>query len=333
MRETGLGVGVAAHHPRELAQPRVALHDRDAARGDASVVGLVHDEVPVGERRDLGEVGDDDDLGVLGEGGETAPRRRARPGRRLPRRPRRRRTWAATGPRRGLAEPTTSSASMTRDSSPPDAARATLRGVAPGLAASRISTSSMPCRESRTRCPSGSATPSGSVAAAELDVDDGLAHGQVGQLLGHPDAEVVGGRPARVGQRERRGHERASSSATSAPRRSTRSSAVTSSSSRGRAAPGPLEDLVDRLAVLPRQDAEGGPALLHVAESLGVEVDVLEVCREVGSEVRDEVPTSCNRSSSPARAWSWAVAGVSAPRADPMRSRTSEPARRHSRRR
>ena len=56
----------------------------------------------------------------------------------------------------------------------------------------------------------------------------------------------------------------------------------------GRAAPGPLEHLVDGLAVLARQDAEGGPALLHVAQSLGVEVDVLEVCREVGREVRDE---------------------------------------------
>ena len=73
VREPGLGVGVAAHHPRELPQPGVALDDRDAARGDASVVGLVHDEVAVGERRHLGEVGDDDDLGVLGEGGEPRP--------------------------------------------------------------------------------------------------------------------------------------------------------------------------------------------------------------------------------------------------------------------
>ena len=74
--------------------------------------------------------------------------------------------------------------------------------------------------------------------AAELDLDDGLAHGQVRQLLGHPDAEVVAGRPARVGQGERGARRaRPRAAATSAPRRSTRSSAVTSSSSR--AAPRP----------------------------------------------------------------------------------------------
>ena len=38
-------------------------------------------------------------------------------------------------------------------------------------------------------------------------MDDSIAHGQVGQLLGHPDAEVVAGGPARVGQRESRGPE------------------------------------------------------------------------------------------------------------------------------
>ena len=45
----------------------------DPARRDLPVVGLDHDVVPVGEGRDLREVGDDDDLAVPGELGEPAP--------------------------------------------------------------------------------------------------------------------------------------------------------------------------------------------------------------------------------------------------------------------
>ena len=67
MGQPGLGVGVAAHHPRQLPQPGVTVDDADAARGDAAVVGLVHDEVSVGERGDLRQVRDDDDLGMFGE--------------------------------------------------------------------------------------------------------------------------------------------------------------------------------------------------------------------------------------------------------------------------
>ena len=161
---------------------------------------------------------------------------------------------------------------------------ATLRGVAPGLAASRISTSSMPCRASRTRSPAGSATPVGVGAPAQLDLDDGLAHGQVGQLLGHARAEVVaGGRGAPS--------DSATAAATSGglelgrPRRrgrSTRSSAVTSSSRRAARVRDHASTSSTGLAVLPGEHAEGRPALLHVAEPLRVELDVLEVCREVG---------------------------------------------------
>ena len=58
---------------------------------------------------------------------------------------------------------TTSRASMTRESSPPEAALATLRAGAPGLAASTISTSSTPWRVNRTGSSvPGSTRPSGS---------------------------------------------------------------------------------------------------------------------------------------------------------------------------
>ena len=46
-------------------------------RGDVAVVGLAHHQVPVGERRDLRQVGDDDHLGVPARAASRAPTSRA----------------------------------------------------------------------------------------------------------------------------------------------------------------------------------------------------------------------------------------------------------------
>ena len=68
----------------------------------------------------------------------------------------------------------------------------------------------------------------------------------------------------------------------------TRSSARTQLVESGRSTARPLEHLVDGLAVLARQPRQGGAPLLHVVEPLGIELDVVEVGRQVGGQVTDE---------------------------------------------
>ena len=112
-------------------EPLLTLERVHAAGGDVPVAGLADHEVPVGVGSDLRQVGHDDDLGVLGERGQ--PGADVEGGRcpRPRRRPRRRRTWARR--RAAGCRVTTSSASMTRDSSPPEAALATVRAGAAGV--------------------------------------------------------------------------------------------------------------------------------------------------------------------------------------------------------
>ena len=72
MLERGVGAR-AAEHPGQLGDAVVALDGVHPAAGDVPVVGALDDEVPVGVRRHLGQVGDDDDLRVPGEGGQPRP--------------------------------------------------------------------------------------------------------------------------------------------------------------------------------------------------------------------------------------------------------------------
>ncbi len=76
-------------------------------------------------------------------------------------------------------------ASMTRDSSPPEAALVTVRAGVPGLAASRISTSSTPC---------GPKPPEG----VRTTLHDRPRHTEPGELTGDPLPQV-GSRPLALG--------------------------------------------------------------------------------------------------------------------------------------
>ena len=162
------GRGVrAGEHAGQLGDPVVAGDQPHVAGGDA--VGsparrrLVDDDVPVGEGRDLGQVGDDEHLPLAGPAGRAGGRPRPRPGRRRRRRPRRRPAWGPDrcrpGTPRGRASPGT-------------ARRRTRRGPAagpgrPGCGCSSSSTSSAPSAvgaglgaghdEGRVRAPAGAA--------------------------------------------------------------------------------------------------------------------------------------------------------------------------------
>ena len=124
----------------------------------------------------------------------------------------------------------------------------------------------------------------------------------------------------------------ASSSATSAPSRSTRSSAVTSRRAEPRRVRDQLEHLVDGLAVLAREDAEGGPPLLHEAEPGRGRGRVLEVCREVGREVgrRGCRPRAAARRARRGPGRGRSPASRRAARRPDEVARRSEPARRHT---
>ena len=149
--EAGRRAGVAAHHPGELLQPFLVVEDRDVARCHDAVVALADDEVPVGERGDLRQVGDDDDLSVPGQGGQPGPDVHGRP----PADPGVHLVEDEGGDVGGPADHL--DGHITRDSSPPEAALATVRGGLPGPEARRISTSSTPARvHRRVRSPTES---------------------------------------------------------------------------------------------------------------------------------------------------------------------------------
>ena len=134
---------------------------------------------------------------------------------------------------------------MTRDSSPPEAALATVRAGLPGLAASRISTSSAPCR----------AQPR--AAGRDGDVDGRLPHREVGELAGHGAAEPLGGRPAGLASsaRGRGGAFARRAGATSGSSSSIRLSELEQRVEALGRRPSPGEHVVDGLAVLA---GEGG---------------------------------------------------------------------------
>ena len=108
---------------------------------------LLDSEVRRGERGDLGQVGDADHLAALGRGGAGARRQRARCCRRCRRRSRRRRASRRDSPR---ARPV--SASMIRESSPPDAASLSGESGIPGFVATRNSTVSAPLAPKPSGC-------------------------------------------------------------------------------------------------------------------------------------------------------------------------------------
>ena len=69
------GGGLRALEPREhtaeLGDPVGVVEDAQAGGGDAPVVGLLHHDVAVGERGDLGKVRDDDDLAGARQASQT----------------------------------------------------------------------------------------------------------------------------------------------------------------------------------------------------------------------------------------------------------------------
>src|SRR5688500_4492640 len=69
-----IAVGEAGQHAGELTDAVLALHGPDVGGGDPrpDIGRLVYDEVGGGERGDLGEVGDDDDLVIPRQAGQAA---------------------------------------------------------------------------------------------------------------------------------------------------------------------------------------------------------------------------------------------------------------------
>ena len=61
-----LGVFQTRQHAGQLAYPAVVVEADHPAAGDRALAGLRDQQVVVGERGDLRQVGDDDDLGQLG---------------------------------------------------------------------------------------------------------------------------------------------------------------------------------------------------------------------------------------------------------------------------
>ena len=72
VRHRGVGLLETGEHPGELLHPAGVVEDVEARGGDGPVAGLAYDDVAVGERRHLGQVGHDEDLGRPGQRGEPA---------------------------------------------------------------------------------------------------------------------------------------------------------------------------------------------------------------------------------------------------------------------
>src|SRR5215470_10303527 len=131
----------AAHHARQLTGP-LFFGDQLANPDDVAAVGvasLFHDQVMVGETCDLRQVGDDQDLPL---GSESLQSQADLDGGLSP-------MPASTSSKTSVGSSSDSApaariASITRDSSPPDATLASGAGTSPGLAENRISTSSAP---------------------------------------------------------------------------------------------------------------------------------------------------------------------------------------------
>ena len=70
--EGGVGLREAREHAGELTLPTGVVEGDQARGGHGPVAGLLDQDVAVGERGDLGQVGDDEDLGLLGEGRQAA---------------------------------------------------------------------------------------------------------------------------------------------------------------------------------------------------------------------------------------------------------------------
>ena len=66
MSHGGLRRVQTGHHPRKLHRAVLVSHGNHSAGSDLTVVRLDHHIVPIGEGGDLCEMGDYNDLGVLG---------------------------------------------------------------------------------------------------------------------------------------------------------------------------------------------------------------------------------------------------------------------------
>ena len=222
----GVGLRQPGQHPGQLrSRARVVEHGQPGA-GHRAVAGLLDQDVPVGVRRHLRQVGHHQHLGGAGQLGQ--PPARPRPPR-LPPTPAS--TSSKTNVGTGLVPASaTSRASITRDSSPPEAPLCSGRGSEPVLAASRNSTSSTPlavCRSqrlpTRSGLPLGGGSPGGGSASCWVTVISSRAsrHGQQrqlgGDLAGEPRRRLAAG-ARQASARPRRARRAATAARPAAPR-------------------------------------------------------------------------------------------------------------------
>ena len=183
----------------------------------------------------------------------------------------------------------TSIASITRDSSPPEAPLVSGRGSEPVLAASTSSTSSTPLEVNRSRALPIS-RPFSSSTVVEPHLEPGVRHRQRVQLGGHrlrqPRARLAGAAvvssPASLRERP------AQLLPLGAQLRDPLVGAVQAEQPLG-GGPRPLEDLVDRLAVLPGQRGQRCPPLGDRGQPGGVGLHPRGVGRHVGRHVGEQV--------------------------------------------
>ena len=216
---------------------------------------LVDREVPVGERGDLRQVRDAQHLAAARRARAAARRRRARSGRRCPRRSRRTRASPATP---SLATP--SSASITRESSPPEAISRSGAGRHAGVRREQ-DLDGVGARGARL----GSLSTTSKRRALHRQLGELLAHGALRAAA--PPSRARRAAPARA----RRARPRAGSSS-AAPRLERVLGAAQLVVARA-AALGVLEHRLDRAAVLSLEPLEHGQALLDGVERarLGLE--------------------------------------------------------------
>ena len=178
--ERGLVVGVAAQHPRQLLDH---LAPRPAGRRSPPPAssGFSTTEVRVGGAGDLGQVGDDEQLGAFGERGQLVGDR----------------------PRRAPAD---AGVDLVEEQDPRPAARPRRdpdreRDARELAARRRLGHRSGGKRRGRRQLEHGAVgAPRADVGRLDPDGEDGLGHAEVGQLGLDRARERLGGRGARSGQ-------------------------------------------------------------------------------------------------------------------------------------
>ena len=261
--------GTAPRPPRR----RQVLH---AGGGHGALRGLLDPEVTLGQRGDLGQVGDAQHLSLPPPARAGARPRRGPSGRPRPSRPRR-----TPGVPEAPVPATVMSASITRESSPPDAASRTGAAGTPGLGASieldPLGTRSAPIS---SRGSSSTENEAPSMASEDSSASDRLR--ELGRRGARAfDSSAATAARSRLGLGERR------------VRAGERLLGVLEPVALGAAAVGMLEHRGDRAAVLALDAVEGVQALLHLLQAARVRVERGEVgaaARPPGPPPRSAAP-------------------------------------------